>query len=493
VLSSRAWAAYGSAYRTKEVKSLADWILAGESGSVLGLKGTGKSNLLGFLCRRPEVLKSYLPDAGLKLAVVQVDMNSLPGNDQAIFYRVILRSLSEARPQIAALDPPDIAGDDSIAVAIETHYRQVAEKTDPFLSQSALREVLLLFEEKGARLVLVMDPFDQFCRTATPQILDNLRGLRDSFKSTLSYIVSLRHELAYLRDPQEIGEIYELLDMHLCWVGAMGDEDARSIISQTAETTSRSFTKTEIERLIELTGSYPSLLRAAGLWLAMTSPVPEEKDWLVALLAERSLQYRLEEIWNGLTQEEQLVLSELQKWQSLAATRNAKRSDGQGRSADGDKAIQGFVQQHGDILARLTAKGLCCQTPTGTGWHIRSELLAAYIANVEGRGNGKIWLDETTGELYQGQTPLEDLAPLERAVLHFLIGHARNRITKSQLIENAWPDDVSQEGVTDAALYQVIMGLRKKIEPNRVKPCYLVNWRGQPEGGYQFFPEGQPG
>jgi hypothetical protein len=47
--------------------------------------------------------------------------------------------------------------------------------------------------------------------------------------------------------------------------------------------------------------------------------------------------------------------------------------------------------------------------------------------------------------------------------------------------------------VTDDSLYQVIGGLRKKVEPNPASPCYIINWRGQPEGGYQFFPEGRPG
>ena len=37
-----------------------------------------------------------------------------------------------------------------------------------------------------------------------------------------------------------------------------------------------------------------------------------------------------------------------------------------------------------------------------------------------------------------------------------------------------------------------IAELRKKIEPNLARPCYVVTWRGRPEGGYQFFPEGRP-
>jgi hypothetical protein len=61
------------------------------------------------------------------------------------------------------------------------------------------------------------------------------------------------------------------------------------------------------------------------------------------------------------------------------------------------------------------------------------------------------------------------------------------------LIVSAWPDELRQYGVTDQSLYQVILELRKKIEPNWTKPRYLITWRGKPEGGYQFFPEGKPG
>jgi hypothetical protein len=458
--------------------------LAGESGCVVGLTGAGKSNLLGFLGHRSEVLQSYWPEA-FKVVLVQVDLNNLPGSDLATFYQVILRALYESRARLAALEP-------ALATAVETLYRKIEDKLHPFLSQSALREALLLFAEQGVRLVLVFDPFDTFCQTAEPQVLDNLRGLRDSFKTILSYIVGVRQELAYLRDPSEIGEIYELLDTHLCWVGAMVATDARSIVEQTAAVIQRSFAEAQIERLIALTGSYPSLLRAASLWLASVSPIPEMEAWLEALLAERSLQYRLAEIWTGLTQTEQLVLSELEKWQSSVAEKGEPVAPNRVQTLD--KTFQGLVAQYGDVLTRLTTKGLLyCRDLQPAEWRIRSDLLAAYVANVEGRGRGKIWLDEETDTLYQGQMPLERLTPLERAVLHFLVSHPRLRHTKTDLIVSAWPDELRQYGVTDQSLYQVILELRKKIEPNWTKPRYLITWRGKPEGGYQFFPEGKPG
>jgi DNA-binding response OmpR family regulator len=119
-------------------------------------------------------------------------------------------------------------------------------------------------------------------------------------------------------------------------------------------------------------------------------------------------------------------------------------------------------------------------------------LLAAYLAGTKGEGRGKIWLDEETHEIYQGQTLLGPLAALEQSVLTFLIQRPRQRHTKTDLIINTWPDELRRQGVSDNSLYQVIFSLRQVIEPDPADPVYLVTWRGKPEGGYQFFPEGRP-
>ena len=169
----RDWQAYPATYRTREISILANWIQSGESGSFVGPAGAGKSNLIGFLSHRPEVVVQHLSDNALKLALVQVDLNNLTKNNLATFYRIMLRSLYEARRQLAIVD-------EALPAEIETLYRKVEEKTDPFISQSALRETLFQFREKQVRLVLILDPFDRFCQTAPTSVLDNLRGLRDS-------------------------------------------------------------------------------------------------------------------------------------------------------------------------------------------------------------------------------------------------------------------------------------------------------------------------
>lgn len=455
----RSWSAYPLNYRAKEIKVLAGWIQAGVSGSVVGLGGAGKSNLLGFVCHRPDAIQSYLAPPAAPPLIVPVDLNNLVSGTLSIFYRMILRSFYEARERV----------DPSLQPAVARLYLENRAERDPFISQSALRELLFEFQARRVKVVWVLDRFDKFCQAATPHMLDTLRGLRDSFKDTLCCIVGLRQQVAYLFDPAELGEMYEILDTHVCWVGAMDEADARRLIAEETSAAICPLDETEIALLLALTGGYPALLKAACHWRLDTPACPALAEWADALLKERSIQARLQELWAGLTQEEQLALAEMHK--RPGGTENAG--------------------QHHHALACLADKGLTRRTDGD--WRIVGDLLAAYVAQVGGRGGGRIWLDEKTGELYQGDTLLGGLAPLERAVLQFLVRFPRIRHAKTDLIVNTWPDELRRQGVTDDSLYQVIRELRKKVEPDPAHACYIVTWRGQPEGGYQFFPEGRPG
>jgi hypothetical protein len=468
MVSKRAWETYPQTYRAREVRVLANWIRAGESGSVVGLAGAGKSNLLGFLCHQPHVMaERYLQGSSFKLALVLVDMNNLPGNDLSTLYRVILRSLYEARVQLAAIE-------ESLPGKVQELYHKVEEKTDPFVSQSALREILLAVRERQARLVLAMDPFAPFCQAVTTQVLDNLRGLRDSFKTALSYIVGLRRELAYVRDPIELGELYEILDTHVCWLGPMQADDARWVIHQVEQGMNRSFDGEQAERLIDLTGGYPALLRAASLWLAQSSPPPDMSAWERHLLAEPSIQNRIKDVWQGLTGEEQAALSVLHSALSIVSGRERQKSIGQ------------VEKRHQNALARLQAKHLC--TETEAGWRIFSPLFATFVANVKGISAGRIWREAKTARFFQGERELTDLSEQDSRLLRHFLDRPLTVHKIEDLIDAAWAE-YDRSGVSNMAVQQAIRHLRKQIELDPARPCYLITQRG---AGYRFFPEGAP-
>lgn len=256
-------AGYQPTYRAREVRSVARWMLEGTSGAVIGMGGAGKSNFLRFLCTQPDALRAHWPaDADLPV-IVMVDLNDLPAGDLATFYRVLLRAFYEARGR---LDP-------RLEAEITALFRDARATTDAFVAQTALRELLFALVAGDGRVVMVLDRFDRFCETATPELTDTLRGLRDACKGRLSYLMGMRQEVAFVDDPGVLGELYEILDTHVCWIGPMAPDDARQVL---AEETSRAAvmpSDDDVSRLLALTGGYPALMKAACHWWLDRGPV----------------------------------------------------------------------------------------------------------------------------------------------------------------------------------------------------------------------------
>ncbi len=466
--SLREWEAYPLSYRAVATAEIARWLRHHESGAVVGLPGVGKSNFLGFLCHRTQALLQHWDNWSGKLILALVDLNNLPDYEFATVYRGILRALYEGRAQWYPLEP-------NLPAFVESQYRSVLAQTDPFAVQSALREVLLWLQQRDIHLVLVCDPFDRFVEEAPIHVQDSLRGLRDSFKSKLSYLVGLRREITYNGDTAVIGELYELLDSHTLWLPPMTANDARWVIQQVEATVGFPFSEKWAERLNTLTGGYPALLKAAALWLSQQSTLPDVDDWADLLLTETSIQNRLWDIWYGLTDEEQSILIITHTFQALANREEA------------DKKLQQLADEQGHILEALCHKGvLGASAHSPINWNYFSPLFAAFLAQIKGVAGGRIWRNPQTDCFFRGEMELAMLSEQDRRLLSYFLKHPKVIHTIDDLVEAVWVD-YDSSGVSSAAVQQAIRHLRTKIEVDPSDPHYLVT---QHRVGYRFFPEG---
>lgn len=485
------WMHLPSTYRQREVVQIAQWIAMGASGCVVGLAESGRTNLLTFLCHRADVLELYLGDDS-RVTLISVDLFNLPENDLSNLYRTILHAFYWEREAIPS----------KLHSYAEQLYLANREAADPFLPQMATYDLLRAFEDAGRRVVLVLNRFDRFCATASPQMLNTLRGLRDTFKGTLSYIVGMLQEVIYLANEVELGDMYDILDRQVCWVGTMTDEDARDMLRRDVLPGDVDLAEPEERAILQLSGRFPGLIKTVGLWwYSYARQAVDVNRWQAILLQETSVQFRVERIWNSLTQEEQLALSEIQKlerqvvgvdWLNPFLSLNGAVASVNGSGnlpSSQQRALDHLSSQYAHALAQLVVKGLCQQI--GPVWLIQSRLLAAFVETKEGRAKGRIWLDEQSKQIFQGKTLMQDITGLQHAILEFMIRNPRVRHTYDEIISSAWPDEDQREGISDNALQVHIRSIRKRIEPNPAKPNYLITWRGMP-GGYIFYPEGRP-
>ena len=373
-------------YRQQEMRFIAHWLEAGDSGAVVGLAGAGKSNFLRFLCNQPAAIARHFHTKEQTVIPIEIDLNDLPAYDLSTFYRVILRAFHE---NVERFEP-------HLRQSITDIFQTNKAAQDPFLPQTALRELFAQFKVERLRVALVLDRFEYFCEVAPPQLLNTLRGLRDNSKETLCYLVGLRHELRDLTKTVELDELHELLDGHTCWVGPMAEDDARQLIVEETHTASREPGLRETKAMLTLTGHHPALLKATCRWWRTQSDGVAINQWATALLADQGIQNRLSDIWHGLNQVEKLVLSELQS-EKKPSTRTSRALEAKYRHT----------------LEQLAAKGIC--EKKASQWYIRGRLLVDFIDTIDEKGRGRMRYDEEGDKFYQGDKPLTLPDRLHRA------------------------------------------------------------------------------
>jgi hypothetical protein len=271
------WNHYPVDYRKAEVLSLARSLRSGDCAALVGLSGSGKSNLAGFLTYRAAITDDSAY-AGLPSTLL-IDCNRLRRADLPELFGELQRQMMKK-----AGDKPS-AGNlkEAESIIARAPLDSIISVIEPHLAQNAL--------------VLVFDRFDVFFNPMTdPAIFSNMRSLRDHFKYRLTYLICTRRLL-----PKE-NELAELFFSATTCLGPLSASDANWSASSYADRHQLKWSQSEINLILELSGRYPSFLRAicesyeAGVSLQIQN-----------LLQARPVQARLDEFWDDKPTEKELL------------------------------------------------------------------------------------------------------------------------------------------------------------------------------------------
>lgn len=254
------WDRFPLDYRAREIEIILNALRAGESVSVVGLSGAGKSNLLGYLLHR---------NPGFAGDFVLVDCNRLAEATTGALWLLIARAMGASLE--GEIDLKGIEG-------------MLAERLDA----------------TGKPLCLLFDRFDLLTHPPQPALYNNLRVLRDAHKYRLTFVVATRQPL------DADSELAELFYAHTLWLGPLSVSDARWNVRRYAERIGAEWGPETEEALVEVSGGYPSFLRAACEAHAAGAVAEFE-----ALTAHPAVQRRLAEFWRDSPDEEALEASGL--------------------------------------------------------------------------------------------------------------------------------------------------------------------------------------
>jgi hypothetical protein len=416
-------ASYPATYRQREVKTIVAAVRARKSLLVSGLAGMGKSHLMRFLVSNEAFRQLYFPEDATDFAFFFFDCNAMDSEDERSFYRVVITELCQQ-------------------AGLETGDRLQGVTNEELLT--ALKGCLDSLYRERLALVFVLDRFEKLYRSEKlGHILDNLRYLRDHFARRISYILAARGEI----DIASISEEFEDLLYHpatLC-LKPLTPTDAEGSIERYEREYDVTFDRQCKHKLISYSGGYPRLLRTA-CELAQEGKVDlaaDDAEAVRQLLNDRRIQSVCQKIWEGLSGEDRAALRLM-----LTGT---------------------SVPEDGSPLVRY---GLVIPAQVGQP-KIFCILFETFVRENE-EMDLTLQLVPPNKVLRGGQAIT--LTSLEFRFLTCLLEKPGIARPYDEIIETAYPDVKTKEGVTPQALAGLAKRVRKKV--NVPGHNFIENVRG---------------
>lgn len=434
---------YPADVRFEEIEKIFSIIKSGRSCELVGLPGSGRSNILKLLSYNRNVRIKHVGDNQKWFHFVYMDVSEVRGRNLYDVTKFILISLAYSFAERDLKDEYKVLND---------YLKEAVSFNDELILFQALKKsVDYLAIQKELTVVLLFDRFEQFIQDVNEQFFSNLRILRNRAKYRFSVVFALTRPLEQLLEPQIYSQFSEFLSENIIYLSLHDTKELNFRLSYLEKVTDKKIAEKIKSEILKLTGGHGRLSRLS--FETMLSEENQAEDFKIYLLNKSSIKSALSDIWNFLTPSEQTKL---------------------------EFSNQGLASSSEIDLKYLENVGL---VKNGI---ITIPLLTDFIKTLPKQTSENITFDHGKNEIYKGKTPLsEKLSASEFRLLKFLVSNPDRVCEKEEIIQSVWKDSKTQEGVTDQALDQIIYRLRKKIEDDPNNPSHIHTIKGR---GIRFSP-----
>ncbi len=316
-------------FRQQEVGYIMERWRVSESCSLVGVGSVGKSNLLQHLAN-PNVQGFYLKDiaANTQFRSIIIDptlLGPLPAPDTPnsepircwAGYELLMHRLFLSLYPFDGMQPNDVQ-------AFYDAYQSFQDGTNPLYAYMGLRYFELgleLLMKQGYQIVFMFDEFEEMLRQLPVKFFLTLRGLRDANKRQLSYLTFTRSPLLSIIEELKIDSLAiepftELFTDNMIFVGPYNESDARNMMLELSNKSSRKYEAYVLDFVLWATGRYAGLMRSSFRALDTFPELDVNKimthaeDLVQELSHKRSVRTECQTIWLSLNEKERGMLKE---------------------------------------------------------------------------------------------------------------------------------------------------------------------------------------
>lgn len=259
---------YPPTFRQDEIQLICQSALTGESLCFVGLAGSGKSNIMNFLCVDPYGYKSrYLGQQPEQVLFLCINTEAWDGSALSL-WELLYSELWQQTQMWAPAEP-------------ESKIIQLSEEARVF---SKLQEqVDLVCGTHQSQLMFILDDFDRVIEVGPLSMLEQLNRLRSSHRGRVSYLIftkKLPHVLGRAHNLERNSKFYDLFKNHVYALPLYGSHDVRQMLLHLNSLNNNQLGRDELLNIEALCGGHARLLRLLfDAWLREPPPhdVPIER------------------------------------------------------------------------------------------------------------------------------------------------------------------------------------------------------------------------
>jgi hypothetical protein len=237
--------------RQKEIRRTLNFLHWGQSVSIVGATGIGKTSFLNYVAHWYVRAKQGLAEEKI---FVRLDGISLVDLDQIQCFRYIREEIIRQVKNTTSVDK-------AVGVRLEKAVREAASKTVHFGLQTLFR----IAQADGLKLVIILDHLDTLNQNCSleAEFFSALRSLHTNYE--MAYLVASRSPLDRLDRicPEGPGSPFFNIFQQIP-IGSFTDEESRQLVVTLLDSVGAQFPEPVVDFILELGQNAPYRLQRAG-------------------------------------------------------------------------------------------------------------------------------------------------------------------------------------------------------------------------------------
>jgi hypothetical protein len=418
---------YPDSFRSDITKELADHINKRRSVVFIGMLRVGISNFLRFFLYHKQLRKKIA--SGNKHLFVAIDLNDLIERTIPSFWVLTLKRILDA------VESGDFAP--KTKKYIENLFLDGIQSKNTFILIENIKKALGKIISEGTFPTIFFIRFDRISESASADFFANLEGLKNATHNKLSFVFTTSRGLNAI-SPNVFSHTSLSLAETEIFLKPASASDLQVISDAYIKRFGLRISAETEKELVNLTGGYIQYLQLA--LITLNSPETDDKkinDLEELLVNDERIKLQSEELWEGLTEQEQELLLKIASGEQLT---------------DKDLKDSRYLSDTGFIFK------------TKIGFKIFSPLFEKFIKTKNGKNEG-------------GSNGKIDLSKKEHLLFSFLKKNLDQICEREAIIEAVWPEEEAL-GVSDWAIDRLVARLRKKIKGEGEFEIVTIKTRG---------------